>query len=150
MFFLLVVHWKYRRASQKHISDKHSNKDIVLYVYAHCASCTFEDGAYISMRRPVRVNHASFLIRGNNKFSYYLLHQKLFLLHICIIIYKNIIFFWKYRKSQKTWDWEDDLGTFNRHFRKNERSLNKSKYGKKLLWRFLNFLEPFNRGQVYL
>ena len=38
-----------------------------------------------------------------------------------------------YRESQKTCDLEDDLVTFKRHFRKNERSFNKSKYGKKLL-----------------
>ena len=35
-----------------------------------------------------------------------------------------------YRESQKLWHLEDNLRTFNRHFRKNERSFNKSKFGK--------------------
>ena len=53
-----------------------------------------------------------------------------------------------YRESLKIGDLEDDLGTFNRHFRKKERSLIKPSKGKTIVM-LLEFTELFNRDLVY-
>ena len=49
---------------------------------------------------------------------------------ICLLIVQCTLYSTciNYRDSQKTWGLKDDLGTFNRHFNKNERPLNLNKY----------------------
>ena len=57
---------------------------------------------------------------------------------------------WCYRDSHNTWDLENDLGTLNRHFRKNKHILQYKKMCGKIERCLLNCIESFNLNLLYL